>query len=359
MRHLQTFRRAAALVAFALLAVTTVSTTSCAARLERPLEGFGASTPGGDGGAAYVVTSLADSGPGTLRDAVSAPNRTVSFAVGGTIRLATSLCISGHHLTIDGSSAPSPGITITAASPSVAGALLDLRGCHDVIVRHVRVCDAPDLSAGDNVRIWDGAYNVVIDHCSVRRAGDGNLDISDGAHDVTVQWCILAETVKNSLIRTGVSNVSLHHNLFVHGDERDPQLDDAAPVDMVNNVVYDWSGNYGTRIRNLASANVVANSYIPGPRSDASDALVIMEDAGPVYLEGNSLPPSCVVSGTSATRLPAPTVTEMSTGDALRAVLDECGAFPRDPDDAEYVSSVSASSVETAFSWSGIKAMFR
>ena len=37
--------------------------------------------------------------------------------------------------------------------------------------------DAPDADTGDNLRIWDFAHHIVIDHCSFRRAGDGNVDI--------------------------------------------------------------------------------------------------------------------------------------------------------------------------------------
>lgn len=328
---------------------------ACSARAD-PLEGFGATTPGGSGGAPYTVTSLADSGPGTLRDALSQSNRNVTFAVGGTVTLTSTLRFTGHHLTVDGSTSPEPGISI-AAGPVVAGALLDLKTCHDVILRHVRIMDNPDPDTGDNLRIWDGAYNVVVDHCSFRRPGDGNLDISDGAHDVTVQWCILAEAYKNSLIRTDVSNLSLHHNLYVHGDERNPQLDDATFVDMVNCVVYDWAGNYGTRIRNGASANIVNCVYLPGDGSDPEDAIVIYDSPGPVYLSGNILPPECEVEGTTTMRLPAPAVTEMEAGAALVAVVVGAGAWPRDAEDAAYAGAVS--SVQACATWGSIKALYQ
>lgn len=325
---------------------------------DRPLEGFGTQTPGGAGGTGYEVTSLADSGPGTLRDALSSSNRVITFAVGGTIALETTIRVSGHHITIDGATAPPPGITIAAAHVGVANALLELKECHDIILRNVRIRDAPDTNYGDNLRIWDDAYNIVVDHCSFRRGGDGALDISDGAHDVTIQWCIIAETVKNSLIRTGVYNLSLHHNLYVEGDERNPQLDDASVVDMVNNVVSDWYTNYGTRIRNGSSVNLVRNYYLAGARSDQSDAIVISEDAGPVYMEDNVVPPACPASATTETRFPAPPVTEMGPTEALAAVAAEAGAWPRDADDENYALAVTGSPVE-AESWGRIKSMYR
>ena len=318
---------------------------------DRPLEGFGAGTPGGVGGAVYEVTSLGDSGPGTLRDALSASNRTVTFAVGGTIPLETTIRVSGDHITIDGTTAPGPGITITAAHAGVANALVELKECHDIIVRNIRICDAPDTNYGDNLRIWDDAYNIVIDHCSLRRGGDGALDISDRAHDVT-------ETVKNSLVRTDVYNISIHHNLYATGDERNPQLDDASVVDVVNNVVCDWFTNYGTRIRNGSTVNLVKNYYRAGARSDQSDAIVISEDAGAVYMEGNVVPSVCPASATTGTRFAAPAVTETGPVEALEAVAEEAGAWPRDGEDESYVLGLIGSPVETK-SWGLIKSMYR
>lgn len=340
---------AAALVA--LLACTAQSSA-------RPLQGFGADTVGGAGGASYVVTSLADSGPGTFRDAVSVSNREITFAVAGTIELVSTVRVTGHHLTIDGSTAPNQGITITAAHEGVLGALFDIRGANDIIVRHIRIVDAPDPVAGDNLRIWDGAYNIVIDHCSFRRAGDGNVDICINAHDVTVQWSIIAETAKNSLLRTNLTSISLHHNLFINGDERNPQLDDATSVDMVNNVICGWSSNYGTRIRNGATANLVKNYYLPMPGSDEYNTVVIAPDAGAVYMEGNVIPPSCPTSGTTQTRMDAPPVDEMPPLEALEAVLEEAGAHPRDSDDYDYVTGVVSNPVQPT-SWGQLKAMYR
>src|SRR4051812_33510254 len=65
-------------------------------------EGFGARTTGGRGGAVYEVTTLDDAGPGSLRDALAAGNRTVVFRVSGTIDLKAPLVVSRPNITIAG-----------------------------------------------------------------------------------------------------------------------------------------------------------------------------------------------------------------------------------------------------------------
>src|SRR5436190_783557 len=50
-------------------------------------EGAGKYTVGGRHGSVYAVTNLTPSGPGSLADAVSRPNRIVVFAVSGIIEL--------------------------------------------------------------------------------------------------------------------------------------------------------------------------------------------------------------------------------------------------------------------------------
>src|SRR5262249_40197424 len=76
-------------------------------------EGSGAATPGGRGGKVFVVTSLADPGPGTLREAVEADGpRTVVFGVAGLITLETPLDVEHPYLTLAGQSAPGDGVCV-------------------------------------------------------------------------------------------------------------------------------------------------------------------------------------------------------------------------------------------------------
>jgi hypothetical protein len=94
-------------------------------------EGYGAYTPGGRGGKVYVVTSLNDAGPGTLREACEAEGpRIVVFNVSGVIDLQSPLIITKPYITIAGQTAPGQGICLKRRE-------LDIF-THDVIVRYIR-----------------------------------------------------------------------------------------------------------------------------------------------------------------------------------------------------------------------------
>lgn len=105
------------------------STTAAASRTAR-LSGVGdvaygfaeqQGLTGGQGRNNYVVTSDANSGPGTYRDALSLGDRYITFAPGlegATIKLSSSVTASGSNLTLDGSGV---GITVTGFATKFSG----------------------------------------------------------------------------------------------------------------------------------------------------------------------------------------------------------------------------------------------
>jgi hypothetical protein len=101
-------------------------------------QGFGAITLGGRGGALVRVTTLDDAGKGSLREALRHGHRTIVFDVAGEIALKSHLYVQGAFVTIDGLSAPPPGITLRGHGLVIRGN----RGAHDVIVRGIRVRDS-------------------------------------------------------------------------------------------------------------------------------------------------------------------------------------------------------------------------
>ena len=95
-------------------------------------EGGGKFSFGGRGGKVFVVTNLADSGPGTLREACeSAGPRIVVFNVAGIIHLQKPIYIEAPYITIDGHTAPGDGVCIAA------NGIMD--NAHDVVIRYLRL----------------------------------------------------------------------------------------------------------------------------------------------------------------------------------------------------------------------------
>jgi hypothetical protein len=317
-------------------------------------EGFGASTPGGSGGEIVHVTNLDSSGDGSLREAVSEGNRTVVFDVAGTIR--GSVTIGGSYVTIDGTSAPPPGITIT-------GRGLYLGDNHDLVVRGIRVRNA----SGDGIHVGDNGspgrvYNVVIDHVSVDGSSDGNIDITGAAHDVTVSWSILSRCFKNMLIKYGVQRVTLHHNIFVNSQYRNPWIsyDDRSAsnvspgteVDMRNNLVWHW-GNLGggTGVECGAKANLVNNFYSsPATISLRQGKAIILERrcragaGGLAFTSGNFDPDPGMENLDSTGNQPSPfPAVPVNTADACSGAhetLIGAGAPPLDSVDQDQIAGI-------------------
>jgi len=319
-------------------------------------QGFGAETPGGSGQPVYRVTNLRDSGPGSLRDAVSRSRRYIVFDVGGEINLSSRIHVKGSYITIDGFTAPAPGVTLKGWGFYMWGK----DGAHNVIVRGIRLRN----SAGDGLHVSKGAHDIVIDRSSVAFAGDGNIDITEGAYSVTVSRTILAQPAagnKNMLIMyDSPRRITLHHNLFIKAESRSPQVQTdgfgtpatETTVDMRNNVIWDWSGGYGTRVRYGPWVNVINNFYAANG-GDARDALIVCpgpecDDSNPasaasVYAEGNISADGIDLDARGNQSAPFPAA-QVDTQDALTAacvVLSDAGVRPLDAVDQNYLSEIS------------------
>ena len=96
----------------------------------------------------YHVINLNDSGPGSLRDAVSSTNRTIVFDISGIIYLQTPLVITNSYLTIAGQTAPDGGIT-------VAGQTVEIQSAHDVVIRYLRL--RPDYPTPPQILFASGS----------------------------------------------------------------------------------------------------------------------------------------------------------------------------------------------------------
>jgi hypothetical protein len=317
-------------------------------------QGFGADTPGGSGKQVVTVTSLADAGPGTLREALAGGGgRSIVFAVGGVIRTTMELYVTGGFVTIDGTTAPAPGITLDGHGLVIRGN----RGAHDVIVRGLRIRHAKN----DGIQVTNAAYNVLIEHVSIQGAADGNLDITQGARDVTVRWSILARPrfdEKNMLISYGPSRITLHNNLFVGARQRNPLVKmttgvaSDTTVDMRHNLIWGWRAGVATDIRDGVWINVVGNYY--GGTSDMKDAIVVnwdpVDTPPRVYIADNiradGRPFHARAAGNATAPLPAPAVPGGRPCEEAHAVLRKAGVRPLDAVDETFVRLVTLAACE-------------
>lgn len=331
-------------------------------------EGFGAQTVGGRGGRVIYVTSLADRGPGTLREALEAKGpRMVLFASGGLITLERPLVVREPFVTIAGQSAPGDGICLRGAGLVIA--------THDVVLRYLR-SRLGDLQKweGDALSIASPSYNVVVDHVSASWSVDESLSPSGEIHDVTVQWSFITESLKASLHAKGshgygslvraVGGVSLHHNLWAQHSGRSPRLGDnygkgeAARYDVRNNVMYNWGGYCTGLVDGKIRVNYVGNYLKPGPESNKKRLIYLGEKAGAetqFYLAGNvveGMPEierengllfsNPALGKRMAEVFVAPPLKAQSAEDAYEAVLNGAGAIlpKRDLVDARVAANV-------------------
>lgn len=122
-------------------------------------EGFGKDAIGGRNGKVYVVSNLNDSGAGSLRDAVSQPDRIVVFRVGGLIKIKERIVVS-KRISIFGQTAPGEGITVYGNGWSFSNA-------DDAIVRYIRIRMGKGGSSGKDAAGIAEGKNMIFDHISV------------------------------------------------------------------------------------------------------------------------------------------------------------------------------------------------
>ncbi|HMU96280.1 MAG TPA: hypothetical protein PKA08_05820, partial [Elusimicrobiota bacterium] len=157
------------------------------------------------------MTTLEDSGPGSLREALMDPRpRVVVFRVGGTLRLREDLFLRHPFITVAGQTAPGDGILIRDFGLTIL--------THDVLIQHLRI--RPGAEGQKNPENNDGlgllgeayggdVHDVVLDHLSVSWAEDENVSVLGGLRDITVSHCLIAEGLNRSRHAKGTRSAGL------------------------------------------------------------------------------------------------------------------------------------------------------
>jgi len=227
------------------------------------IDEFGFNTKGAAGGEIVKVTNLKKWGEGSLAAAIGkSGKRIVVFEVAGVIDLEeTVIRIKNPNITIAGQTAPDPGITLIKGGISIT--------THEVIIQHIRVRPGEaghkkrDGWEIDGIATSQGAYNVIIDHCSATWATDENISTSgprfEGAnveewrqntsHKILISNCIIAEGLsksthakgehsKGSLVHDNTTEIAIVGNLYASNMRRNPFFKGGSQGIVVNNYIF-------------------------------------------------------------------------------------------------------------------------
>ena len=346
--------------------------------------GWAAETPGGRGGRIIRVTNLDAAGPGSLREAIEAEGpRIVVFEVGGVIDLGRqTLRLRNPFITVAGQTAPSPGVTLIRGGMDIAA--------HDVVVQHIRI--RPGSAGAEWMSGWDedgistiGAYNVIIDHCSLTWATDENLSASGPrftgttpeewrqgtSHDITFSNNLNGESLaysthskgehsKGSLIHDNVTGLLIVGNLYAHNYERSPLFKGGVHGVIVNNLIYNPGPRaihynlapeeWGTVPFEVGKMTVIGNVLRAGPSTPTEhlafmmiggagdveyygrDNIAVDQVGEPLRMFGRYTTTNARIVQTRRPPVWWEGLTPMPAGDVQRAVLSQVGARPWDRD---------------------------
>ena len=315
-------------------------------------EGFGRFATGGRGGEVYHVTNLNDSGAGSLRDAVSKPNRIVVFDVGGIINITDRIVIQ-KNIYVAGQTAPGDGITIYGNGVALNSS------SGNSIVRYIRIRMGENGDyRKDALGISDG-QNYIFDNVSISWGWDGTVDVNGTNIDnITFQDCIIGQGIDivghstGGLMQSG--KWSVIRSIYIDNETRNPK--GKGTHEVMNCVMYNWGSNgyiMGST-DGLSEVNAVGNTFIYGPSSSSNSHITGTTAAFHVYGVDNwvdankngKFDPSLLTDYKSATKVNTPYNYDgmkkvMPASKALEYVLANAGSStPHDAVDKYLINEI-------------------
>ena len=329
-------------------------------------EGYGARSKGGRGGRIIRVTTLADSGPGSLRDCIETLGpRVCVFRVSGLIRFTGAPPRIRHpFITIAGESAPGEGITLAHGGGSVGRTPLVIKNTNDVIVRHLRIRNdriGDERGSEDGITIENSSH-VIIDHVSASWARDELVNGFGNNNFITISNSLFSWGIpkhdKCALLASDPErpqHFSFLGNLCAHNGDRNPDINfpPLSCVEVVNNVFYNaqsefaevWESYGGTPVA------IVGNTFIAGPDTKSNAIGIVRQriaSTGParVFVADNDFIGKFLLKDHDLAEITLDrpdcplTVAPASPQAAYASVLAMAGAFPRDALDRQVVGEV-------------------
>lgn len=182
-------------------------------------------------------------------------------------------------------------------SPSLDGTLVINKGVSNVIIKNlsIRNPNQRKRSEGSDGITIRGGRRVWVDHCTVSDCGDGAIDMTEGADNITISWCKFdyhSDDLKHRLTMlatgppkkksNGRLHVTLHHNWFSKNCGSRMPTAKKAHVHLFNNFFDPGEGNtYATNAREKAEI-LSENNYYLGVKNPS-----YTEDGGKIRTRGN------------------------------------------------------------------------
>ena len=328
--------------------------------------GFGAASKGGRGGKIISVTTLSDSGVGSLRECIDATGpRVCVFRIAGVIRYtAKPPIVRNPYLTIAGQTAPGGGITLAHSGGENGYTPLIIKNTHDVIVRHIRVRpdrNGMDREAEDAFTI-ENSTNVILDHVSGSWARDEVVNAYGDNDKITISYSIFAQGIprhdKCALLGSdpsGPQNLSFIGNICAHNGDRNPDINFApgSCVEIINNLLYNAQSQFAEVWESYGGSPVaiVGNVFRKGPNTADHAVGIDLERIGStgraqIYhydnrFDGHFVHRTPLLDEVSVEQSICPLTLQPVPADTAYAnALAASGAFPRDAFDFMIIDQI-------------------
>lgn len=228
-------------------------------------DGAAAGTTGGAGRTVRTVSTLADTGTGSLRAILAAGGGDVRFATGlaGDLRLASPVKVPSNT-----------SVSGRLATVTIVGEGLRVDGVSNVVLQDLAFRGVRDDAVGimSSSKVW-------VDHVRFDGTGavgpDGLLDVTRGSTKVTISWNKFVSHDKVMLLGAAspdgtpaLVDITVHHNLFTGTVQRNPMMRQGR-FHVYNNVLDAWgttsvdSNGYGMKASCGALVRVEKNIFRP------------------------------------------------------------------------------------------------
>ncbi len=352
------------------------------------LEGYGtkSSFGAGAGSESCVVKNTNDAGPDSFRDCIENRNgpvanptpRVVTFAVSGTITLLSDVRLRQPFLSVDGLSAPAPGITIAKQGSGLDGetGISTWKGnntCgHDVLVQGLRFkgtwprnTETHNQNAGnmsiDGEDLPGCLKNVVLWRNTYVSAQDSGGDMWGSMQDVTFAYNLVIYSLHPQSISHSPGDtpgqegqrISVHHNVYAHVHERIPNVrGNIWDANIEQNIFHRWAafgfgGGYATQFRCRGTGcpmriNLLENHYTSSGTA-LDHALDFNDSADPaqVFSSGNRFPSEETENGTAPSAFPrTDSVTLLADGAVATQMLPLVGQPSRTAEETAVLAEI-------------------